>query len=95
MGTLRRLERNKVKHEIIKDGRSVKRCFEGSWKKYREAKYVTKDEEGNIISDKTPKNTMPKKQMHFDNVEQYNRLFAYVNSKKEETTNEELVKENK
>lgn len=95
MGTLRRLERNKVKHEIRKDGRSVKRGFEDGWKKYREAKYVTKDEEGNIISDKTPKNTMPKKQMHFDNTEQYSRLFAYVNSKKAEKANEELVKENK
>lgn len=82
MGTLRRLERNKVKHEIRKDSRSVKRNFEDSWKKYREAKYIKKDEDGNIISNKTPKNTMPKKQYHFDNFEQYNRLFAYANGLK-------------
>lgn len=87
MGTLRRLERNKVKHEIRKDGRSVKRGFEDSWKKYREAKYVTKDEEGNIIYDKTPKNTMSKKQMHFDDVEQYNRLLTYINGLKTESKN--------
>lgn len=75
---LRKLERNIVKNSIEKDGRSVKKCFEQEWSDYREKKYVTKDEEGNIISDKTPKNTMKRKQYHFDNVEQYNNLFAYI-----------------
>ena len=89
---LRSLERNKVKSEIRKDGRNVKRCFEQEWTDFREKKYVTKDEDGNVISDRTPRNTMPKKQNHFDNVEQYNRLFAYMdslkNAKKEEIVTE-------
>lgn len=89
---LRKIERNKVKAEIKKDGRSVKRNFEEGWRKFREAKYVVKDEEGNVISDKTPRNTMPKKQMHFDNVEQYNRFFAYMNGLKNEQSKEEVVK---
>ena len=88
----RKLERNIVKNNIRKDGRSVKRCFEQEWADFREKKYVTKDEEGNVISDRTPRNTMPKKQTHFDNVEQYNRLFAYMdslkNAKKEEVVTE-------
>ena len=76
---LRKLERNMVKENIKKDGRSVKRCFESEWSKYREKKYVTKDEDGNIISDKTPRNTMKKKQQHFDSMEQYTRFFNYLN----------------
>ena len=88
----RKLERNIVKNNIRKDGRSVKRCFEQEWADFREKKYVTKDEEGNVISDRTPRNTMPKKQRHFDNVEQYNRLFAYMDSLKN-PKNEEVVTE--
>lgn len=91
-GALRKLERNKVKSEIKKDGRSVKRNFEDGWRKYREAKYVVKDEEGNVISDKTPRNTMPKKQQHFDNFEQYNRLFAYMNNLKNASSEEQKEK---
>lgn len=78
MGTLRRLQRNIVKNNIANSNRSVKRCFEDEWKTFRENKYVVKDEEGNVISDKTPRNTMPKKQRHFDNVEQYTRMFAFM-----------------
>ena len=88
----RKLERNIVKSNIRKDGRSVKRCFEHEWEDFREKKYVTKDEEGNVISDRTPRNTMPKKQRHFDNVEQYSKLFAYMdslrNARKEEAVTE-------
>lgn len=88
----RKLERNIVKNNIRKNGRSVKRCFEQEWADFREKKYVTKDEEGNVISDRTTRNTMPKKQNHFDNVEQYNKLFAWMNSlnsaKKEEVVTE-------
>lgn len=76
-GTLRKLERNAVKNKIKKDGRSVKRNFESEWKAHREAKYVLKDENGEVISDRTPKNTMKKKQNHFDNGEQYFRMFNY------------------
>ncbi len=84
----RKMERNIIKNNIRKDGRSIKRCFSQEWADFREKKYVTKDEDGNVILDRTPRNTMPKKQSHFDNVEQYNRLFAYFDglkkSKKEE-----------
>ena len=83
-GALRKLERNKVKSEIRKDGRSVRRNFEDGWKKYRDKKYVTYDEEGNVISNKTPRNTMKKKQQHWDNGEQYARFLAYVDSLKKE-----------
>lgn len=89
---LRTLERNTVKENIKKDGRSIKNCFETEWKKYRENKYVTKDEEGNIISNKTPKNTMKKKQQHFDSMEQYTRFFNYVDSLKSEEVKEENKK---
>ena len=77
---LRTLERNKVKQEIRKDGRSIKRGFKDAWEKYRDKKYVVRDKEGNVISDNTPRNTMPKKQQHFDSVEQYSRFFAYMNA---------------
>ena len=89
---VRKLERNIVKNNIRKDGRSVKKCFEQEWADFREKKYVTKDEDGNIISDNTPRDTMRKKQRHFDNVEQYNRLFAYMDSLKN-SKNEEVVTE--
>lgn len=86
---LRKLERNKVKQNIKKDGRSVRRCFEQEWKDYRENKYVIKDEEGNVISDKTPKNTMKKKKRHFDNVEQYTNFFAFLNGLKDKNEEED------
>lgn len=89
---LRKLERNVVKNNIRKDGRSVKRCFEQEWSDFREKKYVTKDDEGNVISDRTPRNTMRKEQQHFDNVEQYNRLFAYMNSLKNAKKEEVVAK---
>lgn len=74
----RKIERNVIKYKIKKDRRSVKECFSNEWAKFRESKYVIKDKDGNVLSDNTPKNTMPKKKRHFDNVEQYNGLFAFM-----------------
>ena len=85
---VRKLERNVIKNKIKKDGRNVKRCFASEWADFREKKYVIKDEDGNTIADNTPVNTMRKKQNHFDNVEQYNRLFAYIKSLKNDEIEE-------
>lgn len=79
---IRKMERDMVKANLKKKGMNVKRGFEQAWQDHRETKYVIKDEEGNIIADMTPKNTQKKKQRHFDNVEQYTNLFAYVDSLK-------------
>ena len=78
----RKIERNVIKNKIKNDHRSIKKCFADEWTSFRESKYVTKDKDGNVISDNTPKNTMPKKQRHFDNVEQYNKLFAFIDGLK-------------
>jgi len=97
MGTLRKLERSIVKSKIKKEskikreGGSVKHTFENRWKEYRDNKYVTKDEDGNVISDLTPRNTMPKKQRHFDNVQQYNNMFAFFDKLRAESKEEESV----
>lgn len=88
---VRKLERNVIKNKIKKDGRSVKKCFEQEWADFREKKYVIKDEDGNTIADNTPVNTMRKKQNHFDNVEQYNRLFAYIKSLKNDEIEEAAI----
>lgn len=82
---LRSMERKVVKENIRKDNRSVKRCFEDEWLQHRDKKYITKDEDGKVLSDKTPQNTMKKKQRHFDNVDQYTRFFAYIDSLKTDT----------
>lgn len=82
MSFIRKLERGIIKAKIKKDKRSIKRCFEQEWSDFREKKYIAKDKKGNIISDKTPRNTMKKKQFHFDNAEQYTRFFAYMDSLK-------------
>lgn len=83
--TVRKIERSVVKKQLERDARSVKKGFENAWKEYREKKYVVKDEEGNIVTDSTPKNTMPKKQKHFDNVEQYTKMFTYFDQLKEKS----------
>ena len=88
MSALRKLERRVVKANLTKEHKSVKRGFEDSWKAYRESKYVTKDADGNVISDKTPRNTMPKKRVRFDNVEQYQRLFAFIKGMRADKTEE-------
>ena len=88
MSGLRKLERNIVKSNIKKDGRSIKKCFKQEWADFREKKYVVKDENDNVIFDKTPKNTMKKKQSHFDNKEQYFKMFAYLNNLKNMGTEE-------
>lgn len=78
MSTLRSLERQVVKSKLADEKISIKGGFANAWKEFREKKFVVKDDEGNIVADNTPKNTMRTKQSHFDNVEQYNKLFAYV-----------------
>jgi len=84
---IRKLERNAVKNKLKKNGESVGKGFQSAWQSYREEKYITKDNEGNVIEDNTPRNTMRKKQRHFDNIEQYTNLFAYwdaLNAEREE-----------
>lgn len=78
---IRKIERNTVKTRIRKETGNIN-AFETAWKDYREKKYVIKDEEGNVIVDNTPRNTMPKKQQHFDSMEQYTRLFAWADELK-------------
>ncbi|WP_342759531.1 hypothetical protein [Kineothrix sedimenti] len=84
MSTLRKLERSVVKGSLTKEKVSIKRNFANAWSDFREKKFVVKDDDGNVLSDNTPRNTMKKKQRHFDNVEQYNRLFAYAEALKKE-----------
>lgn len=79
---LRKMERDIVKAGLRKEGKSVKQGFDQAWKDYREKKYVIKDEDGNVIVDTTPKNTQKKKQNHFDSVDQYTRVFAYMDALK-------------
>ena len=91
---LRKMERSIIRDQIRKDRRKSKDCFADAWKSFREKKYIVKDESGNIISDNTPRNTMPKKQRHFDSTEQYNNLFAFMDGlKKENKKNENIVSE--
>lgn len=80
MGSSRKYERSIVKAKAAKENNN----FETAWSDYREHKYVTKDEEGNVLVDKTPKNTQRKKQSHFDNKEQYVKMFAWAKSMKEQ-----------
>lgn len=80
MSTLRSLERQVVKSKLADEKINVKRGFANAWKGFREKKYVVKDDDNNIVADNTPRNTMKTKQSHFDNVEQYNRLFAYADA---------------
>lgn len=54
--------------------------FSERWNKYREDKYIKKDEEGNIIENRMPKNTQKKKQIHFDSMESYKKLLAWYDS---------------
>lgn len=84
MSTLRKLERNVVKGTLTREKKSIKRNFADAWNDLRDKKFVIKDEDGNVLTDNTPRNTMKKKQRHFDNVEQYNKLFAYTEALKKE-----------
>ena len=75
---LRQLERSAAKAKAKKENKD----FSTVWNEYRESKYVTKDEDGNVVLDVTPRNTQKKKQSHFDNGEQYfNMLNFYANLK--------------
>ena len=91
MKALRKLERQVVKSTLQNEKKNVKKNFSTAWKEFREKSYVTKDADGNIVSDKTPKNTMKKKQVHFDNVEQYSKMLAYCDALRKQS-NEEPVK---
>jgi hypothetical protein len=91
MSTLRSLERQVVKSKLADEKINIKRGFANAWKEFREKKYVVKDEEGNIVTDNTPRNTARAKQSHFDNVEQYNKLFAYADALRNEKSEKEVV----
>ena len=91
MAGLRKLQRQAVKSKLQNEKKNVKNNFSTAWREFREKLYVTKDADGNIISNMTPKNTMKKKQLHFDNVEQYNKMFAYCDALHEKS-NEKPVK---
>ena len=84
---LRKLERNVVKHELRDDGRSVKRGFEDAWKKYQEVKYRDMK--------KVKKNTQPKKKRFFDNVKHYVNMLSFIKNNREESSEKELLKEEK
>lgn len=89
---IRKIERQVILQKVRRaNGNSS--AFEENWKKYRESKYVVKDEAGNVITDNTPKNTMPKKQIHFDNTYQYTNMFAWADeqrAKREDKMNEQV-----
>ena len=91
MSTLRSLERQVVKSKLADEKISIKRGFANAWKEFREKKYVVKDKDGNIVANNTPRNTMKVKQSHFDNVEQYNKLFAYADALRNEKYEKETV----
>lgn len=91
MSTLRSLERQVVKSKLADEKINVKRGFANAWKGFREKKYVVKDDDNNIVADNTPRNTMKAKQSHFDNVEQYNKLFAYADALRNEKSEKETV----
>ena len=74
MSNLRKYERAVVKHQAIKDGKD----FETAWDEYREKKYMIKDEEGKVLSDKTPRSNQKKKQVHYDDKRQYFNMFNWM-----------------
>ena len=81
MSALRKLERSVTKAKGI------------TWEEFRTKKYVVKDEEGKVVSDSAPRNTMKKKQSHFDNCKQYFNMFKYLNESREETKEKETVEQ--
>lgn len=79
---IRKIERQAIlRRERGKNGNGSN--FANAWRSYRESKYVIKDEEGNVIQDNTPRNTMPKKHIHFDTMEQYANLWTFANEQEE------------
>lgn len=82
MSTLRKYERAVVKAQNNQN-------FENAWEEYRNAKYVTKGDTGEILVDRTPKNTQKKKQNHYDDKQKYFNLFAWIANRKVETTEDE------
>lgn len=85
MGKLRRLERSVAKANAKKNNVS----FESAWNDYRESKYVKKNENDEVVSNKTPKNTMKKKKSFFDNKESYFKMMAWVKNLKEKKETEQ------
>lgn len=88
---IRKIERQVLYDKVRKDNGNSS-AFGDTWKNYREQKYTVKDDEGNVISVNIPRNTMPKKQQHFDSMEQYTRLFAWADeleNKREEKDEDE------
>lgn len=77
MGTIRKLERQAVRAKMSKEEIGHK-SFKDIWQEFRNKKYVTKDENGNVLMDSTPRNTQRKKQVHFDDKQQYVKLFAFA-----------------
>lgn len=83
MGTLRKLERQAVRTKMKKD--NVKHSsFKDYWQDFRNKKYVVKDENDNIVQDNTPRNTQKKKRVHFDNRQQYIKMFAFMDKLQDE-----------
>lgn len=74
--SLRQLERCVAKVKAKKENKD----FSSVWSDFRESKYITKDENGKVISDLTPRNTQRKKQSHFDNKEQYFNMFNFYSN---------------
>lgn len=73
---MRRLERQVVKAKAKSENKS----FHEAWAEYRENKYITKDNDGNILENRTPKNTQPKKQNHFDSCVKYSNMISFLKS---------------
>lgn len=77
MGTVRKCERELIRAKL-KNEKINHDSFRDMWQEFRKKKYVIKDDNGNITQDNTPKNTQKKKQQHFDNREQYLKLFSFM-----------------
>lgn len=90
---LRSMERNIIKKNLEKKNISRKKSFKQNWGEYRDNKYITRDEDGNVISDNTPRDTTKRRQIHYDDKNQYFGLFSFVeslkNSKEEAVENPE------
>ena len=90
MGKMRKYERSVIAHKAAKENTD----FKTAWEEYREKKFITKNEKKEIIINNTPKNTMKKKQSHFDNKKQYfNMLSWFANWRETKRQEKELRSE--
>ena len=78
MSKLRKLERSVIKANAKKNNVG----FENAWSDYRESKYVKKNENDEVVEDRTPRNTQKKKHSFFDNKEKYFKMFAWAKNLK-------------